>query len=112
MKIQEFGRVLKIIGLVDDNPRLQGMLIAGYEVLGTTNDIPSIVEEQKIGLIFFAIAKLNQSNRNRILEICHGTNVQVVDIPHILDLLRGHFLANGNDVTENKQFNPNLNSAK
>jgi FlaA1/EpsC-like NDP-sugar epimerase len=39
---------LEIRGLVDDDPRKRGGSVSGYKVLGTTSDVPRLVEELSI----------------------------------------------------------------
>jgi FlaA1/EpsC-like NDP-sugar epimerase len=36
---------LEIRGLVDDDPRKRGGSVSGYKVLGTTNDVPRLVDD-------------------------------------------------------------------
>jgi len=80
-----FNKPYTIIGLVDDDPRIQGQMIDRYRVLGQSIDIPRLVETLDIGLILFAITNLSLKERDRILSICRSTSAHLVIIPDLLD---------------------------
>jgi exopolysaccharide biosynthesis polyprenyl glycosylphosphotransferase len=44
-----------LVGIVDDNPKELGQIIEGYKVMGSSNDLLSLVEEQHISDIIVAI---------------------------------------------------------
>lgn len=82
------GKTSSVIGLVDDDPRKQGLCIDGYDVLGTTSAIPDLVRKYDIGLIFFTIDNIVPAQRARILSLCHQTGVKTVVLPDILEIFR------------------------
>ena len=82
------GKAFIVIGLVDDDPRMQGLRIDGYDVLGTTSAIPELVQKHDIGLIFFTIDNIVPAQRARILSLCHHTGVKVVLLPDILEIFK------------------------
>ncbi len=84
----DFGRAISVVGMVDDDPRKQGMRIDGHPLLGTTSDIPRLVAERDIGLIFFTIDNINFQQRERILSICQSTPARIVLLPDILEILK------------------------
>jgi len=81
----KFATPYNIVGLVDDDPRKQGQTIDKYPVLGQTLDIPLLVKNRDIGLILFAINKLSELEREKILAICRTTSARLVIIPDVLD---------------------------
>jgi len=83
-----------IVGCVDDDLYKQGTRIQGVHVLGRREDIPSLVAKHDVGIIVFAIHNIEDEERNRLLEICRATGVQMVVVPDILGELRA--VANGN----------------
>ena len=83
-----FDKPYTIIGLVDDDPRIQGQMIDRYRVLGQSIDIPRLVETLDIGLILFAITNLPLRERDRILSICRSTSAHLVIIPDLLEYFR------------------------
>lgn len=70
-----------IIGIIDDNISKLNRYILGVKVIGTRYDIPKIVQEKDIDIIFFAINKIDAINRRKILEICQETGVKTRVLP-------------------------------
>ena len=89
----DFARAFSIVGMVDDDPRKQGLLVDGFPVLGSTADIPALVSARDIGLVLYTIANIDDDERRRILERCQSTRAQVYVLPDILEGLRAHFLS-------------------
>ncbi|MEA3326928.1 MAG: sugar transferase [Chloroflexota bacterium] len=84
----EYSSAFSIAGYVDDDYRKQNAQMAGYPILGTTKDIPNLVQEHHIGLILFSISKISQSNRDRILSLCQQTGARVIVIPDLIEILK------------------------
>jgi len=84
----DFGHAISVIGMVDDDPRKLGMRMDGHSVLGTTMDIPRLVKDWDIGIIFFTIDNINPLQRKRILSICKSTPARMVLLPDILAVLK------------------------
>jgi exopolysaccharide biosynthesis polyprenyl glycosylphosphotransferase len=59
---------LKIVGLVDDDPKLLGKKIMGFEVIGRIRDIARILRETVIDRVIFVIPRMWL---NRIEEAIH-----------------------------------------
>jgi FlaA1/EpsC-like NDP-sugar epimerase len=83
------------VGFVDDDLYKQGARIAGVSVLGKRADIRDLVEKYDIGIIVFAIHNINESERQRLLEICVSTKARILETPDILASLNGIRGANG-----------------
>ena len=88
-----------IVGIVDDDFRKFDQRINGYKVLGTTSDIPEIVQRYNIGLIMFAITRLSDKDRKRILEKCNGLPVRILMITDLLQLISNYFVQQAKEVT-------------
>ena len=86
-----FYKKFSISGMVDDEPRKMGMNFYGVPVLGTTNDIPTLVNKLGIDLIVFTIKQIESDERKRMLELCNSTGIPVVLIPDILDEVEKRF---------------------
>lgn len=84
----EYASAFSILGFVDDSYRKQNVQVAGLPVLGTSEDIPALVEENDIGLILFSISKIDPARRKRILQICKNTGARVIVIPDLMDILK------------------------
>ncbi|MFQ5685024.1 MAG: hypothetical protein ACE5GV_00035 [Candidatus Scalindua sp.] len=74
------------IGFIDDNLRMKRKIIHGLKVLGTREDIPSIVKERGIKKVFISILSVDEDNIQGIYEICKDLNVECKRIKPIIEL--------------------------
>jgi len=82
-----YSSIFGIIGMVDDDARKRNMETYGVRVLGTTEDIPTIVKKYQVGLIFFAIANGSEQDRERITQLCEATGAKIAVIPDLVKVL-------------------------
>jgi lipopolysaccharide/colanic/teichoic acid biosynthesis glycosyltransferase len=82
-----FVKSYSIIGMIDDDPKLQGLSIDGCKILGTTQDLPHLVKDLNVGEILFSIGKIQPDRRQDILDLCYQSGMRLVLIPNILELL-------------------------
>lgn len=75
------------VGLVDDDPSKIHKRINGVKVLGSTKEIPDIVEALGVEQIIFAIPSCSEKDRKRILEICSKTKCKIKVIPFLGNLI-------------------------
>lgn len=73
--------------IIDDDRKKIGKNIKGIEIIGTTYDIPKLIEEKKIELIIFAIPSCLEEERKRILNICSKTGITIKKLPFIGNLI-------------------------
>lgn len=78
---------MNIICCVDDAPEKQGRYIMGIQIMGTTDDIPEIVEQCEIESILFAIPTMDEENKRRVLSICNKTKCNVKILPDIVKMI-------------------------
>ncbi len=78
-----------IVGMVDDNPAKVGMVLFGYKVLGTREDILRICNTKQVDIIIMAIPSAYAEDRKNILTICNQTKCQIKTIPSLFELM-GH----------------------
>lgn len=84
---------MNIICCVDDAPEKVGRTIMGVEIMGTTEDIPEIVERCEIETLLLAIPTLDEESKARILRICNKTKCNLRILPDIVKLI-----ADGKDL--------------
>lgn len=88
-----------VVGFADDNRK--NATVDGLAVLGTTFDIPNIIEQYGIELVFLAIPSINHKDKMRILNIikeCQAVQLKVMKSG--LSLLDGENISNHiNDVS-------------
>ena len=70
-----------IVGIIDDDMSKLNHYILGVKVLGTRYDIPKVVSENDVDIIFFAINKIDPASRKKIIEICQETGVKTRVLP-------------------------------
>lgn len=76
-----------IVGIIDDDISKLNRYILGVKVLGTRYNIPKIVKENDVDIIFFAVHKIDAINRRKILEICQETGVKTRVLPTTEELI-------------------------
>lgn len=78
---------MNFICCVDDAPEKVGRSIMGIEIMGTTEDIPELVERCEIETILLAIPTVDDENKRRILSICNQTKCNVRILPDIVQII-------------------------
>ena len=80
---------LEVVGLVDDAPATRGMWLHGIPVLGTTEDLPALVERHEAELLVIAVSSATGPEMRRIIARCADTGVRFKSLPSIPELLSG-----------------------
>ena len=80
--------VFSVVGIVDDDPTKQGLVLEGHRILGLTRRIPELVLRHDIGVILFAIENIDPEEQTRVLGLCRQTSARLVIIPDLLASLR------------------------
>jgi FlaA1/EpsC-like NDP-sugar epimerase len=80
---------LEAKGFIDDERRKQGMVIQGIKVLGTTADLPRLIDELEIDHVVITIAQASRQDLRRIVETCEKIPVRVRIIPGLYEILQG-----------------------
>ena len=77
------------IGFVDDDPRKQGMRIGGLKVLGTTQELPAILDAAEPDEVIIAIPSAPGTLRQRVVTACRERQIPVRTLPTVFELLSG-----------------------
>jgi FlaA1/EpsC-like NDP-sugar epimerase len=77
------------IGFVDDDPRKQGMRIGGLKVLGTTAQLPRILDGAEPDEVIIAIPSAPGTLRQRVVTACRERQIPVRTLPTVFELLSG-----------------------
>jgi FlaA1/EpsC-like NDP-sugar epimerase len=77
------------IGFVDDDPRKQGMRVAGHKVLGTTGELSRILDETKPDEVIIAIPSAPGIVRQKVVTACREREIPVRTLPTTFELLSG-----------------------
>jgi FlaA1/EpsC-like NDP-sugar epimerase len=77
------------VGFIDDDPRKRGMRIAGVEVLGSTDDLPRVLDDTQPSEVVIAIPSAPGVLRQRVVTACRPRNIPVRTLPTTFELLSG-----------------------
>jgi FlaA1/EpsC-like NDP-sugar epimerase len=77
------------IGLVDDDVRKKNIRIHGIRVVGTTDDLPHLLRDNKPDEVIIAIPSAAGETRQRIVNMCRDAGVPVKTLPAVHELIAG-----------------------
>ena len=83
------GQDVAIIGFVDDDPLKWGTAIHGKEVIGSTEDLPAIVEHEKVDELLLAMPTAEPGELRRIVEVCGEIDIGIRVLPGLDEVLTG-----------------------
>lgn len=82
------NKEILVRGFIDDNQHLQGNIINGVVVYGST-DINSLISRLEVTDVLLAIPSVNQARRNEIISSLRSCGVRVRTLPGLLDIASG-----------------------
>ncbi|MDC7783885.1 polysaccharide biosynthesis protein [Priestia megaterium] len=85
---------LKPVAFIDDDPKKNKLDILGIPVVGTSKQIPEMVEKYHIENIVIAIPSLQKKELKVIFDECIKTNAKTQIIPMIEDIMLGKVAVN------------------
>ncbi|MBT6433646.1 MAG: polysaccharide biosynthesis protein, partial [Deltaproteobacteria bacterium] len=80
---------LRVMGFVDDDKQKLGLMVHGVRVVGTTEDLPEIVERMGIDHVVITIATASGGEIRRIKSLCDTIPIKVRIIPNLREILQG-----------------------
>ncbi|MBU6332871.1 MAG: polysaccharide biosynthesis protein [Chloroflexi bacterium] len=80
---------LRIIGIIDDNPRTHGLTIHGVRVLGGRGALPEVVRTGTVRKVIIAMPRAPGKEIRAIHAFCAGLGVAALTIPGMYELLDG-----------------------
>ncbi|MGD9588777.1 MAG: polysaccharide biosynthesis protein [Pyrinomonadaceae bacterium] len=80
---------LDIRGFVDDDTRKKGGSVSGIKVLGTTHDLPRLVDEIGIEQVVITIDHAQGKEIRRIIDICSAIPVKAQIVPSLNEIAHG-----------------------
>ncbi len=77
------------IGLIDDDHRKKNLRVHGVRVLGTTDDLPHILRDNRPDEVLIALPSASGEVRQRIVTFTREGNVPVKTLPGLYELISG-----------------------
>jgi FlaA1/EpsC-like NDP-sugar epimerase len=77
------------IGVVDDDPRKKNLRLHGVRVLGTTEDLPHILSDNRPDELLIAIPSASGEVRQKVVEAARDAHVPVKTLPGLYELISG-----------------------
>ena len=77
------------IGLIDDDPKKKNMRLENVRVVGTTDDLPHVLRDNKPDEIVIAIPSAAGDLRERVVEAARAARVPVKTVPGLHELISG-----------------------
>jgi FlaA1/EpsC-like NDP-sugar epimerase len=82
------SKLFSIIGIVDDDPAKRGMRINHTWVLGSTNELTTLIQKHDIRIVMFAITNISHDARERIVKLCKRSDVRLIYLSDILGAIQ------------------------
>jgi FlaA1/EpsC-like NDP-sugar epimerase len=80
---------LEVRGFVDDDAGKKGGSVSGIKVLGTTRDLPRLVDEIGIKQVVIAIDQAQGKEVRRIMDVCGAIPVRAQIVPSLNEIAHG-----------------------
>jgi FlaA1/EpsC-like NDP-sugar epimerase len=80
---------LRVVGLVDDDPRKRGLAIADVRVLGARRDIPRLVERLGATEVLFAVPSATGELVGELAALCEEADVRMRVLPSVREIVGG-----------------------
>lgn len=80
---------MKVVCFIDDDPMKQGYYMNDVPVVGTRNDIGTMVKKYDVNEIYIALPSVNIQERKQLMNICNDTGCKIKILPGIYQLMNG-----------------------
>ena len=75
------------VGFVDDCPSKKGGSMQGLKILGTTDDLPELIERHKVSRMLIAIPSARGEEIRHIIDKCHESKIEFQILPPMAKLI-------------------------
>lgn len=86
---KHFTKKYKIVGFLDDNPKLNSKKVNGIKILGRLEDLSKFTKKYKVMEVFIAIPSANGSLMREVIKNCEKQNVIFKIVPRLLEIIEG-----------------------
>lgn len=92
LRRKAFRYAFTIIGLVDNNPRIQGMRIDGHWVVGSNKDLPALINRHNVGLILCTNMSEGDEVKSIVDNMGDNPQIRVVFLENVMNALYDELL--------------------
>lgn len=78
-----------IVGLIDDDKAKRSLVLYGYSVLGSGNDLKRICSKYNIDEIIIAIPSADAATKGRVARSCADTGCAIKTLPSLEEIISG-----------------------
>ncbi|MCR9203374.1 MAG: polysaccharide biosynthesis protein [Halobacteriovoraceae bacterium] len=82
---------LHVIGFIDDSPAFLNRTIHGVPVLGTSKDLPKVIQETHVQKVYIAIPSADSKTIRSIYEKLKPFNLEIKVLPSMNKIMAGDF---------------------
>ena len=100
-KALEISTDFKIVGFVDDNPKLTNTKVSKYNVYGVEK-INELIKSKDLDQVIFAILNISPQQRDLILKRLSKLDINVSIMPSFKELIQGKSLTDLKDININR----------
>ncbi len=86
-----YSTLFGVVGFVDDDPSKRDLRVGGIKVLGSTQEIPKIIDKYSVGIVMLASSSANETEMDRIKQICNDSEADVIVMPDLIMKLEDAF---------------------
>jgi len=90
--------LMKVVGLVDDDPSKRGKILHGVKILGNHDQIPSLISQTGAEEIIIAMPSVSGNTIRGIINICKQTSARIKILPGIYQSTDKSLLADIRDL--------------
>jgi FlaA1/EpsC-like NDP-sugar epimerase len=76
----------RVVGFVDDNPRLRRRRVHGVPVIGTTNEVPRLLERMEPDIVLITIPNAPRERLDAVVDACVQAGVNCRFVRREIDL--------------------------
>jgi exopolysaccharide biosynthesis polyprenyl glycosylphosphotransferase len=95
------------VGILADGVA-EGSELAGIKVLGGSSDLPRVVRNRRVDVVFMALTDVSQERLLHLMESCDGAGVQFRIVPSMLEIMTTGVMADQLDGIPLLQFRRGL----
>jgi exopolysaccharide biosynthesis polyprenyl glycosylphosphotransferase len=76
----------RVVGILTDDAK-DGAELGGVKVIGRTDDLPRLVRNRNIDVVFMALSDVSQDRLLHLMDSCDGSDVEFRIVPSLLEIM-------------------------